>query len=88
MQFADPLFGLPSWLDAIIRIVIVALVMTLVVMYLTYGERKVVARFQQRLGPMKTGPWGLLQAFADALKLVGKEDLRPRAADRLSLIHI
>lgn len=82
MQFADPLFGLPSWLDAVIRVVIMALVMTVVVMYLTYGERKVVARFQQRLGPMETGPWGLLQAFADAIKLVGKEDLRPRAADR------
>lgn len=82
MNFADPLFGMPSWLDAIIRIVIIVLVMTVVVMYLTYGERKLIARFQQRLGPTRTGPAGLLQAFADALKLVGKEDVRPALADR------
>lgn len=82
MLFADPLFGLPSWIDAIVRVVIIILAMTLVVMYLTYGERKVVARFQQRLGPTETGPGGLLQAFADALKLVAKEDIRPTNADR------
>lgn len=82
MLFADPLFGLPSWIDAIIRVLIVVGVMTLVVVYLTYGERKVVARFQQRLGPTRTGPGGLLQGFADALKLVGKEDIRPANADR------
>lgn len=81
-DFGDPILGLPTWLDAIIRIVIVVLVMTLIVVYLTYGERKLVARFQQRLGPMRTGPYGLLQGFADALKLVGKEDIRPRNADR------
>jgi NADH-quinone oxidoreductase subunit H len=56
--------------------------MTVVVIYLTYGERKVVARFQQRLGPTRTGPAGLLQGVADALKLVAKEDVRPRNADR------
>ncbi len=82
MLFADPLFGLPSWIDAIIRVLIVVLAMTLVVVYLTYGERKVVARFQQRLGPTRTGPGGLLQGFADALKLVTKEDIRPANADR------
>ncbi|WP_322795790.1 NADH-quinone oxidoreductase subunit NuoH [Tepidiforma sp.] len=81
-DFGDPILGLPTWLDAIIRIVIVVLVMTVIVVYLTYGERKLVARFQQRLGPMRTGPYGLLQGFADALKLVGKEDIRPRNADR------
>lgn len=82
MLFADPLFGLPAWIDAIIRIVIVVLVMTIFVIYSTWGERKLIARFQQRLGPMRTGPWGLWQGFADALKLVGKEDIRPRNADR------
>ncbi|MGE0600982.1 MAG: NADH-quinone oxidoreductase subunit NuoH [Dehalococcoidia bacterium] len=82
MGFADPLFGIWAWTDAIIRVVIVVLAMTVVVMYLTYGERKVVARFQQRLGPTETGRGGLLQAFADALKLVGKEDIRPTNADR------
>ena len=82
MLFADPLFGLPSWIDAIVRILIIVLAMTVVVMYLTYGERKVVARFQQRLGPTETGPAGLIQAIADAIKLVLKEDIRPTNADR------
>ncbi|MCA9852438.1 MAG: NADH-quinone oxidoreductase subunit H, partial [Dehalococcoidia bacterium] len=81
MDFGQAFFGI-AWIDAIIRVVIVVLVMTIVVVYLTYGERKVVARFQQRLGPTKTGRAGLLQGFADALKLVSKEDLRPRNADR------
>ena len=81
MSFAAPFFGI-SWLDIIIRTLIVVIAMTVVVIYLTYGERKVVARFQMRLGPTRTGPAGLLQGVADALKLVVKEDLRPRNADR------
>jgi len=82
MPFADPIFGIPSWLDVIIRIVVVVLVMTLYVVYMTYGERKIVARFQLRKGPTKTGPAGLWQGWADTLKLVTKEDLRPTNADR------
>ena len=81
MSFGDPFFGI-AWIDAILRLLIVVGVMTVVVIYLTYGERKVVAGFQQRIGPNRTGPIGLLQGVADALKLVGKEDLRPRNADR------
>ncbi len=80
--FGDTLFGFWNWADAAIRIVVLVLVMTIVAMYLIWGERKVVARFQQRLGPMKTGPLGLWQSFADAVKLIGKEDLRPTNADR------
>ncbi len=80
--FGGEIFGIWNWLDAIIRVVIMVTVMTVVVMYLIYGERKIVARFQQRLGPTRTGPAGLWQGFADALKLVGKEDIRPTNADR------
>ena len=69
------------WLDAFIRLQLIVVLMTVVVMGYTYLERKIVARFNQRIGPQKTGPFGLLQAVADALKLVGKEDLRPKAAD-------
>jgi NADH-quinone oxidoreductase subunit H len=75
------LFGLPVALDALIRILIIVGVMTVVVMGLIYIERKVLARFQQRLGPTRTGPMGLLQSVADALKLVAKEDVRPTNAD-------
>lgn len=81
MDFGDAFFGI-SWIDAILRVLIIVGVMTIVVVYLTVGERWVVARFQQRLGPRRTGPFGSLQGFADALKLVGKEDLRPTNADR------
>lgn len=81
LQFGQPWFGIP-WLDALLRILIVVGVMTVTVIYLTYGERKVVARFQMRLGPMRTGPYGLFQGIADAVKLLLKEDIRPRAADR------
>jgi NADH-quinone oxidoreductase subunit H len=77
------LFGasLNPWVDAAIRLQLVVGFMTVVVMGLIYAERKILARFHQRVGPQKTGPRGLLQSVADAVKLVGKEDLRPAAAD-------
>ena len=50
---------------------------------LTYAERRIVARMQNRIGPNRVGPFGLLQGVADLMKLVLKEDLTPRAADRL-----
>ena len=70
------------WVDAFLRLQIVVIVMTVTVMALIYIERKFVGRIQQRLGPMRTGPFGTLQSIADALKLVTKEDLRPATADR------
>ena len=69
------------WVDAAIRLQLIVGFMTVVVMGLIYAERKILARFHQRVGPQKTGPRGLLQSVADAVKLVGKEDLRPAAAD-------
>jgi NADH-quinone oxidoreductase subunit H len=69
------------WLDGLIRVLLIVGVMTVVVMGLIYIERKVLARFQMRLGPTRTGPVGLLQSVADALKLVAKEDFRPAKAD-------
>jgi NADH-quinone oxidoreductase subunit H len=51
--------------------------------YMTWFERKVLARFQDRLGPTRTGPFGLLQPLADGVKLLSKEDIVPANADRL-----
>src|SRR5438270_7527448 len=50
---------------------------------MVYVERKVAALLQQRLGPYLVGPKGLLQPLADVIKLMFKEELRPRAADPL-----
>jgi len=68
---------------ACIKIVIVLLAVAGVVAYLVYMERKVLAFMQARLGPMRVGPWGLLQPIADAIKLLLKEDLVPAGADKV-----
>jgi NADH-quinone oxidoreductase subunit H len=51
--------------------------------FLVWVERKVVARFQDRLGPNRIGPFGLIQPFADIIKLIIKEDITPAGADKL-----
>jgi NADH-quinone oxidoreductase subunit H len=63
--------------------VVLVMAMPLVAGYIVLAERKVMARMQGRLGPMRTGPHGLLQPIADALKLLIKEDVIPASADRL-----
>ena len=76
----DPLL---AW---VIVIAIISGVLIFVVVtsfaYLMLAERKMLAWFQLRVGPIWTGPWGLLQPAADAIKLVLKEDLTPGTADR------
>ncbi len=54
--------------------------------YLTYYERKVLARIQVRIGPNRAGPFGLLQPIADAVKLIFKEELIPGTADKIIFI--
>src|SRR5207248_3615957 len=68
---------------ALIKIlVVIGLIMTTVPM-LVWLERKLLADFQARIGPNRVGPFGLLQAFADGIKLLCKEDITPRHIDRI-----
>src|SRR5574337_697607 len=77
LEFLRPYAG-----PLIYAVVIVAL-LPLVAGYVVLVERKVMADFQARLGPMRVGPHGLLQPIADALKLLIKEDIIPESADFL-----
>ena len=72
------------FIDSLLKILSIVGLMTVSAMGLIYLERKIAARFHMRLGPTRTGPAGLLQSVADALKLVGKEDIRPASADAWS----
>jgi len=64
-----------------LRIAALLTFLILTVLFLIWLERKVMGRIQQRLGPMRTAPYGLLQSVADAVKLLLKEGLRPQGAD-------
>ena len=61
---------------------LIALLMVLDI-FLVWIERKVVARFQDRVGPNRLGPFGLIQPFADIIKLIIKEDTTPGGADKV-----
>lgn len=66
----------------IIKIVFIMLPLIITVAYLTYFERKVIGYMQLRVGPNVTGPYGLIQPFADVLKLLFKEVTRPSQANK------
>jgi NADH-quinone oxidoreductase subunit H len=80
-------WGLSSGLVTIVEYAIGIIVLIIFAMvldiFLVWVERKVVARFQDRLGPNRIGPFGLIQPFADIIKLVIKEDITPANADKI-----
>lgn len=67
---------------AFLGILLLASLLMVMDIFLVWLERKVVARFQDRLGPNRVGPFGLIQPFADIIKLLIKEDTTPDGADR------
>lgn len=81
-------WGLQPWLADLIGDIIGVLVIVLMVInsaiFLIWLERKVAARLQDRVGPNRAGPYGLLQTLADVVKLLTKEDITPDGADRVS----
>lgn len=78
--------GAPVWTMDILLLVLklVAIIVFVLInaLWLVYMERKVSAFIQGRIGPNRVGPWGLLQTTADVLKLIGKEIIIPRFADK------
>ncbi|MHB8245247.1 MAG: NADH-quinone oxidoreductase subunit NuoH [Acidimicrobiales bacterium] len=82
----DPLFihgvGLAVLLIAIVKVVVVFAVLMVSVMLMVWLERKVISDMQNRIGPNRAGPFGLLQSLADGIKLFFKEDLLPERADK------
>lgn len=79
-----------SWLALVITGLILAFLfvnaLMMVVAGIVYLERRVLGRFQSRLGPNRVGPFGALQPIADLLKMVFKEDVVPAAADKLVFV--
>ena len=83
----DPLFSHGFDLGVVLFVLLKALLgfgfVLVGVIFMIWFERKFLADFQNRIGPNRAGPWGILQTLADGIKLIFKEDLRPDGADSL-----
>ena len=77
-----PEWSIP-WLSMLLTIAAIAAIAPAIMMYLTWFERKIIARMQNRFGPNRVGLYGLAQPLADGLKMLIKEDIVPEGADRL-----
>lgn len=78
-----------DWIFLIEKLALIAIIITIslvVAMYATYGERKVAAWMQDRVGPNRAGPFGLLQPLADGLKLFFKEEIIPNSSNKFLFI--
>jgi len=74
------------WLEWIVKALFLIVALLVGFAYTTYMERKFLGRFQNRYGPNRAGPFGLLQPVADGLKLIFKEELIPAQADKLIFV--
>lgn len=73
-----------SFILTLLGVIITASFGLILVIFLIWLERKVAGRFQDRFGPNRAGPYGILQTFADMVKLLTKEDVIPEKADKLT----
>jgi NADH-quinone oxidoreductase subunit H len=77
----------PLWAGLLYSFALIAVIyipmVSMIAMIGIWAERKVAAHMQARIGPNRVGPIGILQSIADGVKLLGKEDLRPSAADSI-----
>jgi NADH-quinone oxidoreductase subunit H len=84
-EFENSLAGDPLWL-VIVKAVIIVIFLLTSVLFAVWFERRVIGRLQQRPGPNRVGPLGLLQSVADAMKLMFKEDITVRASEKILYI--
>jgi NADH-quinone oxidoreductase subunit H len=80
VQDAMGAWWVPVW--TLVKVIVIAVPLIIAVAYLTYAERKVIGWMQVRIGPNRVGPLGLLQPFADVLKMLFKEIIVPSGASR------
>lgn len=87
LAYPQALLG-PLWPAVWLLVKIVALIVVLMVTfaYVTYAERKIIGYIQLRIGPNRVGPWGLIQPWADAVKLLTKEIVVPTGANKLLFV--
>jgi NADH-quinone oxidoreductase subunit H len=78
-----PGFGTDPWWIIAIKVLFIFVVLVVFTLFNVWAERRVVARMQNRVGPNRVGPFGLLQSLADGVKLAFKEDVVPRNADKV-----
>ncbi len=76
-------FSNDTWWIALIKVVLVFVFLVVNVLVAIWAERRILGRMQQRPGPNRHGPFGLLQSLADGVKLALKEDIVPEGADKL-----
>jgi NADH-quinone oxidoreductase subunit H len=76
-------FNHQPWWMVLLKVVVIFAFLMLVTLFAIWAERRVIGRMQQRLGPNRAGPFGLLQSLMDGLKLPLKEDIIPRQVDKL-----
>ncbi len=75
-----------QWIEWVIKAIILIFILLTGFAYTTLFERRIIARYQARIGPNRSGPFGLLQPVADGIKLIFKEELIPENADKLVFI--